>query len=1267
MTFDDAESFHGTERFRVVRRLGAGAFGVVFEVHDREHDATVALKVLRTQAPDAITRFKREFRALADLSHPNLVVLHELAFDGARWFFTMELLGGVTLLEHVRGALSGAPVRGQGSTARSPLGYSVAGAAEPELTPARPPPSRAHPGSPERLRPVVAQLAAGLAALHRAGRLHRDVKPSNALVTGEGRVVLLDFGLVTELAHESEGAPMGTPAYMSPEQALGKPLTSATDMYAVGVVLYEALTGELPFEVQGWDGLAGKIVREAPDVGILVPDAPADLRALCTALLALEPSRRPSADEVARLLAPRERAAPASVRAPSSTPFVGREAELATLRERLDGLGRGRGSVAWVHGPSGVGKSALTRHLLDDARAGGATVLAARCYEQERLPYKTLDGVVDALVMRWSSPAAMGARDYVDCLPHDVAALARLFPALALLPEVAGRALAEGDPQEVRRRAFAAFRELIARVARRERLVVFVDDLHWGDRDGAQLLAEALRPPSPPLLFLGVFRSDARGGSVALRELEESLARHRGPPVLEVPLAAMSPEEGARMAAAIVPGPARLPRDVLDRLVQESAGLPFLLGELVRLASDEGAGALQGQDDAPVSTITPAVARVVGARLRALPDGSQALLRVLAFAGQPVPLALARAVSGVADEPTAFAALRASGLVRVTAGEALVEPYHDRIRETVVSETAPAAAAAVHAGLARALEAQGDAEPERVAHHFDAAGERVSAASWEERAADRAFAVLAFDRAAGLYARTLELLGGDVMPAHAVRLLERRGAALADAGRSAEAADAYAAAAVAASGPLAGGVALDLERRSAEHLLRAGLLDRGVSASRDLLARLGVALPTGSAALATRLTAERAWLAVRGLGYRPRAQADCDPLDVLRVDTCATLSLSLSRGEPMLSAFAHARAMRMALELGEPTRVHRVLTAEAAMAIAFGADARWKELRAKIEALAPQVSPFQAHAPQMLDAIAAYFHGRWREARDGLRLSERYLVEECHGVAWEVGTVRTYLLASLHLLGELPEVLDRVEALVADAEARGDLYQHTTLRVIYSCFIALVRDDPGRARAEIATGLEAWGRPGFTVLHYWAEYGRVEASLYEGDGARAWQEAEALWQKYRWGLSARIEYLRALTVYLRGRAALACARSTPGERRARLGFVGRAARELARSRIPWSAAASDLLVAGVASAHEDGAAAANALERAVAVCEEHGFLVYSAVARRALAMHRGDVEAQAGAEAWLRGAGVRDPARFAYLLAPTVAPRDDAPVTARSP
>jgi len=194
--------FRGNDRFQLLQTLGQGGMGVVYQAFDRKRKSVVALKMLSNMGGDALLRFKNEFRALADLQHPNLVSLGELMSDGEHWFFTMELVPGVDFLAHV----------GQGrQRAAAPAAATVG-----------------EPGfDEERLRASLAQLARGLMALHRASKVHRDIKPSNVLVTLEGRVVLLDFGFAVDTVggqQKSDVSVVGTVDYMAPEQAASKPV-----------------------------------------------------------------------------------------------------------------------------------------------------------------------------------------------------------------------------------------------------------------------------------------------------------------------------------------------------------------------------------------------------------------------------------------------------------------------------------------------------------------------------------------------------------------------------------------------------------------------------------------------------------------------------------------------------------------------------------------------------------------------------------------------------------------------------------------------------------------------------------------------------------------------------------------------------------------------------------------------------------------------------------------------------------------------------------
>src|SRR5687768_2905524 len=259
-----------SSRFQVRRRIGSGSFGVVFEAFDPVRNEVVALKVPRHATPEALYRFKREFRSLTDIAHRNLVRLYELIAEGEQWLVSMELIRGTTFIDHVR--------REAPPPEESPY-----------ETQARPEPMRADIG---RLRTALAQLVGGVTALHNAGKLHRDIKPSNVLVADDRRVVLLDFGLVMDTdtrASEESTSTSGTPAYMSPEQGGGQPLGTASDWYSVGIMLYETLTGQVPFRGTYVDVINQKRSGDVPPPSTIASGIPGDIDALCRDLLRLDP------------------------------------------------------------------------------------------------------------------------------------------------------------------------------------------------------------------------------------------------------------------------------------------------------------------------------------------------------------------------------------------------------------------------------------------------------------------------------------------------------------------------------------------------------------------------------------------------------------------------------------------------------------------------------------------------------------------------------------------------------------------------------------------------------------------------------------------------------------------------------------------------------------------------------------------------------------------------------------------------------------------
>ena len=481
------ETPDATRTFQILEQLGSGGFGRVYRARDLEHDRIVALKALKLVNGDTLLSFKNEFRSLAGFSHPNLVALHELLSGGGRWFFTMELVDGVDLLTHVTGARA--------------LPFAL----HPTLDMRPPSPgagcaTNARTFDQARLRSTLRQLAEGLHALHRAGKLHRDVKPSNILVTRDGQVKLLDFGLVTAAGGgRTDGRVVGTAEYMAPEQGDGGRESPATDWYSVGVMVYQALTGRLPHEGPWPQILLEKRTPPRPP-STLAWDAAPDLCELCARLLEPDPSRRPRGTEVLAALGGR-----APVGARRRAFFDRRRPEPSALRRAFQACRERRTlRVIQVLGPRGAGKTALVERFLSELRREhGGLVLSGRCSARETLPFKALDGVMDALC---GHLCQLEADELAAVLPADAWTLPQLFPvfrAVRALEKLRRRQQrVHTDPAALRPLALRALRQLLTRLAVRQPLALFIDDLQLGDPESLSALQALLHPPNPPALLL---------------------------------------------------------------------------------------------------------------------------------------------------------------------------------------------------------------------------------------------------------------------------------------------------------------------------------------------------------------------------------------------------------------------------------------------------------------------------------------------------------------------------------------------------------------------------------------------------------------------------------------------------------------------------------------------------------------------------------------------------------------------------------------------
>lgn len=279
-------------RFVVERELGRGHAGVVYQARDKLRGESVALKM----APGHADWIRREYDTLMSLGHPNIVRAHECFAREEVPFFTMELVRGEDLVHHVRheDELTPPPESLRNSVPIA-MGEPVREAVDSVYR------ACSFAGF-ERLRAALLQAAEAIDAVHVAGYVHGDLQPANMLVTPEDRLVLLDF----ELAAATDQRPefVGNAAYLAPEYGEPGRYGPALDWYALGVIAFEAITGQPPFEGSGPDTLARKQAIEAPSPAEVVRRVPKDLAEVCVGLLAVRPSARFIARDVFRVLDP---------------------------------------------------------------------------------------------------------------------------------------------------------------------------------------------------------------------------------------------------------------------------------------------------------------------------------------------------------------------------------------------------------------------------------------------------------------------------------------------------------------------------------------------------------------------------------------------------------------------------------------------------------------------------------------------------------------------------------------------------------------------------------------------------------------------------------------------------------------------------------------------------------------------------------------------------------------------------------------------------
>lgn len=1214
-------------RFAIQSFLGAGGMGSVWSAYDHTRQSRVAIKVMRDASAGWLYHFKNEFRSLAGTAHPNLVTLHELIEWQDEWLFTMELVPGVPF----HGSFPGADSGGSNPLGGDPNG----GGSAPSWSDGRIAPSGASEiPAPDLIRfsDALRQLCDGLDFLHGLGLAHGDVKPANALITPEGRVVILDFGIVRDWRADeiTDQHPfIGTPAYLSPECLFGSPSNPASDMYAVGVILFEGLTGR-DFEI-GID--AASALRRSRMAGTGAADeARLALEELCLRLIDADRDRRPSAAAVRdAVVSPFARVAgrvPArAARRFETLPFVAREREIDAIRRALSDTTPPAPRVVIVSGESGIGKSALTRRVVAEQLPDRTLVLEGKCYEREHVAFRALDRIVDAL-----STLLIDVEE-VDLATLDVAdldALARMFPVLRRVPAIAARCGRGGaqDAREARDQRHAAARvlgRLMMLAADGRRLVLYIDDLHWGDEESATLLRDLLAAArSADVRLLGCQRETESAAGFVSRLLEAD------PPIthLHVPVGGLSPTESEELVRSLL-GPLASPEHV-TRVASEAHGSPFLIRELVEYAAGLAPSEL-------------GLRSAIAHHIDLLPASARNVLEVVAVAGRRLEIDLAREAAAVGETfEASVILLRSQHLIAATDlhGDE-IEPYHDRIRGLILQGIEAERLVARHAGLARALEGRGHPDPARLGLHLEGAGQRARAAEALWQAAQVAEASLAPLNAAGHYAKVAELTD-ERDPRHRLALV-------------AQARTLRVAGHVAAAGPLYLRLAEDAEpaeallfrRNAAEAWVYSGEFDRARRMLGRVLEAGGVREPRTWIGTVVGIARNLVWLRLRGDRFSPVREQEVAPDRLVRIDAWENAAELWSTIDLLRSFLAQTSEVRESLIVGEPRRVARALVERTTMVGIRGAPVE-REASALLAraARAAEMGDF-AEEQALIDygrAMLAVLNGRYTDVvAAGEALAHALILNRA---TRQLRTLRSVVGYARWWLGQWDTMVDECDAWMRDAIERGDPLSECGFRMEQaSQWMPLLADQPERVADEVVRVRGSAIGERLSFNHLAAQQTLAWTALYQG---RA-DDAERV-LRVRGGARAflRVQRTRVEIALLHAFAALAA--GPRGRSRARSWL-----RRIERERLGWIAPLIRLIEASLAAQvgrHDDGI---RHLEEAITGMDRLDYAMFSAAASWRLGCLLGGAEGEAmrGAAAErIAAQGAKRPDRIVRMLAP---------------
>jgi tetratricopeptide (TPR) repeat protein/KaiC/GvpD/RAD55 family RecA-like ATPase len=737
-------------RYVILKKLGEGGKGTVYKARDTALNRVVAIKMLKTvvSGEEAYSRFLREAQAVAKLNHPNIVSIYDIGREDEKQFFVLEFVDGMSLREL----------------------------------------NRTYPEGECDVQTVLRtaiDVCGGLQYAHSQGILHLDVKPENILITQDGTAKLMDFGLAKMLGEPGlmkEGIMVGTVAYVAPEIALGKSADARSDLYSLGAVLYEMVTGRPPFPSEDPVKIIFGHIHDHPvSPSKLNPNVPQALADCIMKLLEKEPAKRyQSAADLLAVLRDVTEGFLREVYMPSRKPLVvpssrppalreiqliDRVDELGLLREAVDKAVHGEGGVVFLYGEAGIGKTRLARELGAYARLRGMQVLYGRCPALFRM-----DGVPPYVLWREA------IRNYLEvCTPEQLYKVIGFYPSEVskLVPEVRQKLGAFPQslpisPEHERDRLFEAVSQFVTNISKEAPLLVVLDDLQWTDQSSLLLLHYLARGVyRESMLIFGAYRDTDVDEKHPLSPVLTELNRERL--LRSVQLKRMSFDDVVEMIRRILEQD-DVPMEFCKLVYEKTRGNPFFVEEVIKSLEEEGV-IYQEEGKCKIKEISSiefpkTIKSVIKTRISRLDDECQTVLTLASFVGNDFGFEALREVTGFEEDKLLelMDRMLKTGLIkeRVIRGESVCSFADVIYRDVLHEEVSPFRHKKLHGVVGCALEKvyakKIDEHFGELALHFLESGDTEKALDYFLKAGEKAAKVYANTEAASYYQSALRLL-----------------------------------------------------------------------------------------------------------------------------------------------------------------------------------------------------------------------------------------------------------------------------------------------------------------------------------------------------------------------------------------------------------------------------------------------------------------------------------------------------------------------------